>query len=100
MKEDATELILNLKDLAIKVHTSGGVNPGPKTLRIDVKGVGDVTGADIQTPEDVEVVNPEVHIASLSNENSHFAMEIPLEEVLWPVRQLLPLWKHLMRTMS
>lgn len=79
VKEDATELILNLKDLAIKVHTSGGTVPEPKTLRIDVRGAGDVTGADIQTPEDVEIVNPEVHIASLSNEDSHFAMEMTVE---------------------
>lgn len=79
VKEDATELILNLKEVAIKVHPDGGTLWEPKTLRIDVKGAGDVTGADIQTPEDVEIANPEVYIASLSNESSHLSMEMTVE---------------------
>src|SRR5262252_3545792 len=55
VKEDTTELLLNLKDLYVKVHRNG--NPDyrhePKTIRIDVKGHGRVTGADVQCAEDV-----------------------------------------------
>src|SRR5438067_2852298 len=51
LREDTTELILNLKDLAIKVDSNGNglVDGEPKVLRIDKRGEGDVTGADIET---------------------------------------------------
>jgi len=85
VKEDTTELILNLKDLFVKVHGQGasgsnGVKPEPKTIRIDVTGPGHVTGADIQCPSDVEVVNPEVHIATLADEKAHLSMELIVDE--------------------
>src|SRR5438093_2851254 len=78
LREDTTELILNLKDLAIKVETNGNgsVDGEPRVLRIDKRGAGDVTGADIETPEDVEIVNPEVHIATLSDANAALSMEM------------------------
>lgn len=83
VKEDTTELILNLKDLFVKVHPDGAPAVGraePKVIRLDVKGPGVVTGADIQCPSDVEVVNPEVYIATLSDDNAHLTMELTLEE--------------------
>jgi DNA-directed RNA polymerase subunit alpha len=86
LREDTTELILNLKDLAIKVNGNGhpGAAPAPETeeprvLRIDKRGEGDVTGADVDTPEDVEIVNPEIHIATLSDENASLSMEMTVE---------------------
>jgi DNA-directed RNA polymerase subunit alpha len=82
LREDTTELILNLKDLAIKVQGNGHLTADaeePRVLRIDKRGEGDVTGADIDTPEDVEIVNPEVHIATLSDENASLAMEMTVE---------------------
>lgn len=86
LREDTTELILNLKDLAIKVDANGhGVvavtseAEEPRVLRIDKRGEGDVTGADIDTPEDVEIVNPEIHIATLSDENASLSMEMTVE---------------------
>ena len=94
LREDTTELILNLKDLAIKVSgngspTFGGYpratpvpapeNEEPRVLRIDKCGEGDVTGADIDTPADVEIVNPEIHIATLSDENASLSMEMTVE---------------------
>jgi len=84
VKEDTTELILNLKDLAVKVHPDGqaavaGVKPEPKTIRLDVKGPGRVTGADIQCPSDVEVVNPEVYIATISDDGASLAMEMTVD---------------------
>lgn len=81
VKEDTTDLILNLKDLYVKVHgvASNGVKPEPKTIQLDVKGQGVVSGADIQCPSDVEVVNPEVYLATLSDENAHLAMELTVD---------------------
>jgi DNA-directed RNA polymerase subunit alpha len=82
LREDTTELILNLKDLAIKVSGNGHLmsdTDEPRVLRIDKRGEGDVTGADIETPEDVEIVNPEIHIATLSDENAALSMEMTVE---------------------
>jgi len=82
LREDTTELILNLKDLAIKVSGNGHItdeSEEPRVLRIDKRGEGDVTGADIDTPEDIEIVNPEIHIATLSDENAALSMEMTVE---------------------
>jgi len=79
VKEDTTEILLNLKDLHIKVYRDGNTKPEPKTIWIDVKGAGEVTGADIRTPADVEVVNPEVHIATISDESAGLSMEMTVE---------------------
>jgi DNA-directed RNA polymerase subunit alpha len=79
LREDTTELILNLKDLAIKVHGNGTAEAEPRVLRIDKRGEGDVTGADVESPEDVEIVNPEVHIATLADENASLSMELTVE---------------------
>lgn len=79
VREDTTELLLNLKDLYVRVHRNGGGKPEPKTVRIDVRGEGRVTGADVQCPEDVEVVNPEVYIASISDDDATLSMEMTVE---------------------
>lgn len=79
VKEDSTELILNLKDLHVKMLRGAGGRMEPKTIWVDVKGAGEVTGADIQTSADVEVVNPEVHIATISDESAGLSMELTVE---------------------
>lgn len=83
VKEDTTELILNLKDLFVKIHGNGaaadGEKPEPKTIHLDVTGEGVITGADIQCPSDVEVVNPEVYLATLSDDKAHLAMELTVD---------------------
>ncbi|HEY3284764.1 MAG TPA: DNA-directed RNA polymerase subunit alpha [Armatimonadota bacterium] len=81
VKEDATELILNLKDLAVKSFQNGtsSEETWQRTLRIDRQGEGEITGADIETPEDVEIVNPEVHIATISDEGARLGMELIVE---------------------
>src|SRR3954467_9632507 len=57
LREDTTELILNLKNLGIKVHESSvpslSDEPEVHILRVDKRGEGDVTGADIETSSDV-----------------------------------------------
>ena len=63
VKEDVTELVLNIKSLALKMN-----GEGPKTIYIDAKGEGEVTAADIRTDGDVEVVNKDLHIATLDSD--------------------------------
>jgi DNA-directed RNA polymerase subunit alpha len=60
VKEDVTDIILNLKEVVCKLHV-----PGPKIVSLDVEGAKEVTAADITTDADVEVINPEQHIAIL-----------------------------------
>ena len=79
VKEDTTELLLNLKSLYVKILRDGTAKPEPKTVWIDVEGAGEVTGADVRTPADVEVVNPEAHIATLSDESARLSMEMTVE---------------------
>jgi DNA-directed RNA polymerase subunit alpha len=80
VKEDTTELLLNLKELHVKVHRNGNsAKPEPKTIRVDVKGEGRVTGADVQCPEDVEIVNPDAYIATISDEEATLSMELTIE---------------------
>ena len=59
--EDATDIILNLKQIPFTLH--GGV---PKTLTISKKGAGMVTSSDIETDGDVEILDADVHIATIS----------------------------------
>ncbi|MBH0231800.1 DNA-directed RNA polymerase subunit alpha [Halobacillus yeomjeoni] len=60
--EDVTTVILNLKKLALKVYSDE-----EKTLEIDVQGEGNVTAADITHDSDVEILNPDLHIATLDS---------------------------------
>ncbi len=60
--EDATDVILNLKQVPFKLHGGGG----PKTLTISKKGPGNITSADIDHDGDVDVLETDVHIATIS----------------------------------
>jgi len=62
IKEDVTEIVLNLKGVILKIH-----GDGPKTIYIDANGKCEVTAADIKADSDVEILNPEHHIATLSD---------------------------------
>lgn len=82
LREDTSELLLNLKALSVKVHeseTAYSEEPRVYTVRIDKRGEGDVTGADIECPADVEVVNPEVHLATLADDNAALTIELTVE---------------------
>lgn len=63
VKEDVTEIVMNLKSLAIKDNSD---NAEPKKAVIDFEGEGVVTAADIQVDQDIEIMNPEQVIATLS----------------------------------
>ncbi|MCA0972629.1 DNA-directed RNA polymerase subunit alpha [Halobacillus litoralis] len=71
--EDVTTVVLNLKKLALKVYSDE-----EKTLEIDVQGEGKVTAADITHDSDVEVLNPDLHIATLDS-NANLRMRITAE---------------------
>ena len=61
--EDVTDVILNLKEVLIRMHDAG-----PHIIRIDKRGEGQVTGGDIICPDGVEILNPDQHIATLAGE--------------------------------
>jgi DNA-directed RNA polymerase subunit alpha len=73
VKEDVTDLILNLKDVLLRVHSDEPVN-----VRVDKRGPGDVTAGDLQVTADVEVLNPAQHIASL-NGKGRLAADLTVE---------------------
>lgn len=72
--EDTTELILNLKELLVKIH-----GDGPKVARLEIREPKDVVAGDIQVPSDVEILNPDHHIATVS-EGGSLVMEITLDK--------------------
>jgi DNA-directed RNA polymerase subunit alpha len=74
VKEDVTDLILNLKDLVLRCESEE-----PVTLRLDKRGPGDVTAADIQTTADVEILNPELHLATV-NQRGRLAFDLTVEQ--------------------
>jgi DNA-directed RNA polymerase subunit alpha len=61
--EDTTQIILNLKTLSLKIHSDE-----EKVLEIDAEGGGAVTAADIRADSDVEILNPDLHIATLEDD--------------------------------
>ena len=74
VKEDVSEIILNIKQLVVKLHSDG-----PKTVYIEASGVGEITAADIKIDQDVEILNPDLHIATL-NEDAKLYMEITINK--------------------
>ncbi len=71
--EDVTGILLNLKDLVLRSHADD-----PVTLRLDVRGPAEVTAGDLQSHAEVEVLNPELHIASL-NAKGRLAADLTVE---------------------
>ena len=70
VKEDVTELILNLKCLALKSHSE---NLEPKLAYIDKQHAGEVLARDIKVDSEIEIINPDLHIATLSEGAKLFA---------------------------
>jgi DNA-directed RNA polymerase subunit alpha len=72
--EDVTQIVLNLKELTLRLHTDK-----PKLLRLEAKGKREVTAADIQPDPEVEILNPDLLIATLDRKDARLAMEIVVE---------------------
>lgn len=77
VKEDVVELILNIKKLRFIMHTDE-----TQTLLVKVKGENVVTGADIKLNSDIEIVNPEEVIATLTAKDADFECELTVERGL------------------
>ena len=74
VKEDVTEIVLNIKGLIAKLHCEG-----PKTVEISAEGPCSVTADSIKCDSEVEILNPDLHIATLG-EGAKLYMEIVLDE--------------------
>lgn len=74
VKEDVTEIVLNVKGINAKLFTDM-----PKTVRIEATGEGEVTAGDIQQDAEIEVLNPDLHIATLA-ENGRLIMELTFDK--------------------
>lgn len=74
VKEDVTEIILNIKGLTAKLFTEE-----PKTVRIEAAGPCEVTAGSIETDAEVEILDPSMHIATLG-EGAKLSMDITLKK--------------------
>jgi len=72
--EDVTDIILNLKDLVLRVYSEE-----PVTIRLDVRGDAEVTAADISTNADVEILNQDLHLATV-NGQGRLALDLTVEK--------------------
>ena len=70
VKEDVTEIVLNVKGIIAKLHC-----PGEKTVSIEATGAGEVTAGDIRCDSEIEILNPELHLVTLM-EDAKFNMEL------------------------
>ena len=74
IKEDVTDIILNLKGVRLKLHQDG-----PRTVRIDASREGEITAEDIVTDGTVEILNPDHHIATLLGKKASFKAEMAVK---------------------
>ena len=74
VKEDVTEIVLNLKGIAAKLYTDG-----PKTVRVEAVGPCEVTADNIKQGDDIEILNPQWHIATLG-EGGKLVMELTFDK--------------------
>ena len=74
VKEDVTEIVLNVKGITAKLYSDT-----PKTVRIEATGEGEVTAGSIQQDADIEILNPDWHIATLA-ENAKLIMELTFDK--------------------
>ena len=72
--EDVTDIILNLKDIVLISHSDE-----PVTLRLDVRGPADITAKDIQLTSDIEILNEDLHLATL-NKSGRLAVDITVSK--------------------
>ncbi len=74
VKEDVSEIVLNMKQVIIKLYSDG-----PKTVYIEAEGAGELCARDIKTDSDVEIINGDLHLATL-NEDAKLYMEITINK--------------------
>lgn len=74
-REDMTQLILNVKQLRLKMTDCETAR-----LRLEVQGEGVVTAADLQIPPEVEIINPDLYLLTLDSDDAQFEMELSVEQ--------------------
>ncbi len=74
VKEDVSEIVLNMKQVIIKLYSDG-----PKTVYIEAEGAGELCARDIKADSDVEIINGDLHLATL-NEDAKLYMEITINK--------------------
>jgi DNA-directed RNA polymerase subunit alpha len=77
VKEDVITFLLHLKKVRFKL-----LSDEPQNVTIDIKGVKDVTAKDIKLPGQVEVLNPDLHLATLTDKNAELKVELTIEKGL------------------
>jgi DNA-directed RNA polymerase subunit alpha len=77
IKEDVIAIILNLKKIRIKMLTDE-----PQTIELKVKGIKEITAGDITVPGQVEILNPELYIASAGSKSAELSIEMRIEKGL------------------
>ncbi len=75
VKEDVVDILLNVKAIALR-----SLSNRPGKLRLEVQGPGEIVAGDIMSSSDFEIVNPELHIATLDTKRSKLIMEMNVEE--------------------
>jgi len=75
--EDVITIILNLKKLRFKIHSEG-----PQEIFLQAKGEGEIKGADLKIPSELELVNKEIHIATLTDKKAKLSMKLLVEKGL------------------
>ncbi|MGH2346171.1 MAG: DNA-directed RNA polymerase subunit alpha, partial [Chloroflexota bacterium] len=85
VREDVTELVLNLKKIRLKSYVDQ-----PETIRLEVRGAREVFGSDLQVPSSIEVVNPELYLATLDSDAANLSMEMIVERG----KRYLPIDQH------
>ncbi len=73
VREDVTDIILNLKEVVLRLHSEG-----PKVIKLDVQGEREVKAGDIEVDSEVEIINPDQHIATLGKD-ARLYMEMTVE---------------------
>jgi DNA-directed RNA polymerase subunit alpha len=77
VKEDVITMLLNLRRIRLNSHSEE-----PVTISLKKKGVGDVTAKDIDAPTQVEILNPDQHIAEITNKSTELNVEMTIERGL------------------
>lgn len=73
--EDVVTILLNIKQLRFKIHTDG-----PETATLEVRGVKEIKGKDIKCPTQLEVMNKDLYLATLTDKNASFNAEFTVEK--------------------
>ncbi len=74
VKEDTMEILLNLKDLRLRA-----LSDRPAKMYLEARGSGEVRAGDIQVAADYEIVNPDLHLATLDSDDAHLTVEFTVE---------------------